>query len=136
MQPGKKMIQSDVIDEQRFDYLCAQKGYEPKDRHNLIQSLLERGKGGAKVISLYKLQQYKQARDKKEKKRDTGFDQVIQSRINKISQWMQQNNYTTEEMHKNLDADGNGEVDAAEFIEGLCSYRIPGLMAKDFKMIF
>ena len=50
---------------------------------------------------------------------------------------MQRNGYTTDYMHKMLDTDQNGEVDAKEFIEGFTThFEIPGLMSRDFKLIF
>jgi len=57
-----------------------------------------------------------------DKKNDGGqgaaFEPDIQVKIDKISQWMQHKRYTTKKMHELLDTDGNGEVDAEEFITG------------------
>ena len=88
------------------------------------------------MISLYKLQAFKQKYDRKPLKQQGGFDPRIQTRLDRISAWMQQNNYTTKHMHETLDADGNGEVDAREFIDGLALLNIPQMQKKDFKMVF
>ena len=39
-------------------------------------------------------------------------------------------------MHDMLDRNKDGSVDTKEFVDGLYSLKIPGLMQKDFVMIF
>ena len=60
----------------------------------------------------------------------------MKMKIDKISRWMQENNYTTATMHDMLDRNKDGMVDTKEFVDGLASLAIPGLMSRDYVMIF
>ena len=56
---NKTITQDAIITEQQFDNSCAEHGYEPKDRSNLLQVLMDKSSRGITGISLYRLQQYK-----------------------------------------------------------------------------
>ena len=57
-------------------------------------------------------------------------------KIDKISTWMKENNYTTNSMHDMLDRNNDGQVDTKEFVDGLIGLGIPGLMSRDYVLIF
>ena len=60
----------------------------------------------------------------------------MKEKIDRISKWMQDNNFTTSAMYETLDRNKDGSIDKTEFITGLGSLQIPGLMAKDLHLIF
>ena len=64
------------------------------------------------------------------------FDQAMKVKIDKVSRWMQENNYTTASMHDMLDRNKDGMVDTKEFVDGMASLSIPGLMTRDYVLIF
>ena len=64
------------------------------------------------------------------------FDQAMKVKIDKVSRWMQENNYTTASMHDMLDRNKDGMVDTKEFVDGMASLNIPGLMTRDYVLIF
>lgn len=49
---------------------------------------------------------------------------------------MQENHFTTQQMHEMLDKNKDGQVDKQEFIDGVGILKIPGLMTRDLLMIF
>ena len=65
---NKTITKDAIITEQQFDNSCAEHGYEPKDRGNLLQVLMDKSSRGITGISLYRLQQYKKQFDMTHKK--------------------------------------------------------------------
>jgi len=49
---------------------------------------------------------------------------------------MQENNFTTPQLYEHLDRNKDGSVDKKEFIDGVGTLQIPGLMTRDLLLIF
>ena len=49
---------------------------------------------------------------------------------------MQDNNYTTAQMHDTIDLNKDGHVDKKEFVTGFSGMQIPGLMQKHLVSVF
>ena len=52
------------------------------------------------------------------KRRYGNLDQIVRLKLDKISQFLQQNNYTTVKLHEMLDTNKDGFVDKLEFTTG------------------
>lgn len=52
------------------------------------------------------------------KRRYGNLDQIVRLKLDKISQFLQQNNYTTVKLHEMLDTNKDGFVDKMEFTTG------------------
>lgn len=107
--PGEKPIGQDaIINERVFDDCCAERSYEPKDRTRLISSLMQTG-GKGRGISLYHLQMLKRKYEQKNTKGSSSanaaskygrFDQALKEKIDRVSKWMQANNFTNVAMYE------------------------------------
>ena len=64
------------------------------------------------------------------------FDGRTRQNIEKISQFIQQNNMTVRELHEKLDANRDGKLEKHEFVGGLRRYDIRGLNQADLGLIF
>ena len=111
------------------------------DKQGFFDILKADGKPGQ--VSIPKLQQELQlitGQDKKtvgQIKQEYGhLDPVIRTKLQKISQFMQAQQWTVKFMHDALDTNKDGHVDREEFVIGLQKLNIPGLISKDFASIF
>ena len=116
--------------------------YVSNDLDELIDVLDHDGKRA--VISLERLNEaqkfYKKdaGTSKLDAKRRYGnLDQIVRLKLDKISQFLQQNNYTTVKLHEMLDTNKDGYVDKLEFTTGFEQYfKVPGLVLRDYNGIF
>lgn len=143
-QVGLKTIgQNTIIPDRDFVQLLEDKGYQAKDLQKLMALLTKKSAQGS-GISLFLLYQYKKKWDEKQQRdfnsassKGLGrFDQDVIEKMNRISRWMQANNYTTKYMHEQLDTNNDDQVDPQEFVKGISQLCIPGLQAKDLVRIF
>ena len=139
----RQLTQDSIISERMFDECCIERGYEPKDRAKLIQALTARGTRTS-GISLYELQNFRRKWDARNANKQGpsvankygNFDASLKQKLDRISRWMVDNNYTTAKMHEMLDRNQDGSVDSKEFIDGLTVLQIPGLQQRDYMMLF
>ena len=64
------------------------------------------------------------------------LDPATKNKLDRISAYLKEREYTTEHLHKILDTNNDGEVDPKEFVDGMNALRIPNMSTADYKKIF
>mmetsp|Transcript_16478 Transcript_16478/g.25430 ORF Transcript_16478/g.25430 Transcript_16478/m.25430 type:complete len:291 (-) Transcript_16478:1567-2439(-) len=60
----------------------------------------------------------------------------VKANIEAIQAYIRRMGYTTDQLHKVLDSDGNGKVDKREFVKNMTKFQVEGLSPADLGMIF
>jgi len=58
------------------------------------------------------------------------MNSVVRGKIQQISDYMQRNNITTEQLHKTLDINNDGQVDKVEFVDGVTNLTRPAVLTR------
>ena len=64
------------------------------------------------------------------------FEPRVQQHIGRIEKFLASERMTTEELHRRLDANGDGVLEKHEFVGKIQHFRVPGLIAADLGLVF
>jgi Ca2+-binding EF-hand superfamily protein len=64
------------------------------------------------------------------------FDSKINGYIKKISDFLKSKGMSSNELHRTMSLDGDGDVDKIEFVNAISSFAIPGLSPSDLGLLF